>query len=329
MMTLLRRRQFLHLTAGVAALPAVSRVAGAQAYPTRPVRMIVPFAPGGTTDIFARLLAQKLTERFGTTFYVENIGGASGNIGTAQAARAAADGHTIFIAFTSFAVNPTMFDKVPYDPFKDFEPVTLAVSSTHVLSINPSLPAKSVRDLVGLIRTSSGKYSFASAGVGTPAHLLGEMLRLSQNLDLVHVPYSGGAGPAMASVVAGHTQVGFSTLASASPHINDGKLRALAVTSKARSPMQADLPTMVESGYSDIGGDAWVGVLVPARTSKDIITLLHREIVRIIALPDMRERLATVGFEPVGNTPEEFAAFIKNEIDTWGKVIRAANIKAE
>src|SRR5215470_12551642 len=145
----LPRRQFLHLSLGAAALPAVPRLARAQAYPTRPVRMIVPFAPGGTTDIFARLLAQKLTERFGTTFYVENIAGASGNIGTSQAARTAPDGHTIFIAFTSFAVNPTMFDKVPFDPYKDFEPVTLAVSSTHVLSINPSLPARSVRDLVG------------------------------------------------------------------------------------------------------------------------------------------------------------------------------------
>jgi tripartite-type tricarboxylate transporter receptor subunit TctC len=325
----LPRRNFLHLAAGAVALPAVPRIARAQAYPSRPVRVIVPFAPGGTTDIFARLVAQKLTERFGTTFYVENIAGASGNIGTAQAARAASDGHTVYIAFTSFVVNPTMFDRVPYDPLKDFEPVTLAVSSTHVLSINPSLPAKSVRDLVGLIKTSSGKYSFASSGVGTPAHLLGEMLRLSQNLDLVHVPFGGGAGPAMASVVAGHTQVGFSTLASAGPHINDGKLRALAVTSKARSPMQPDLPTMAEAGYPDIGGDAWVGVLVPARTPKDIVTLLHREIVRIIALPDMRERLAAVGFETVGSAPEQFAAHIKNELDTWGRVIRAANIKAE
>jgi tripartite-type tricarboxylate transporter receptor subunit TctC len=310
----LPRRRFLHLAAGAAALPLVSRVAWAQTYPSRPVRMIVPFAPGGTSDIFARLVAQKLTERLGTTFYVENVAGASGNI---------------FVAFTSFVINPTVFDKVPYDPNKDFEPVTLGVSSTHVLSINPSLPAKSVKDLIGLIKTNSGIYSFASSGVGTPAHLLGEMLRLSQNLDLVHVPFGGGAGPAMASVIAGHTQVGFSTLASAAPHINDGKLRALAVTSKARSPMQPDLPTMSEAGYPDIAGDAWVGVLAPARTPKEIIALLQREIVRIIALPDMRERLATVGFDPVGSTPAEFAAHIKNEADMWGKVIRAANIKAE
>jgi len=323
------RRRFLRFAGAALALPAAARIANAQTYPARPVRVIVPFAAGGTSDIFGRLVAQKLGERLGGTFYVENVGGASGNIGTAQAARAAADGQTIFIAFTSFVVNPTMFDKVPYDPSKDFEPVTLAVSSTHVITVNPSVPAKSLGELVALIRTGSAKYSFASPGVGTPAHLLGEMLRLSQRLDLVHVPFTGGAGPSIAAVVAGHVPIGFSTLASAAQQIAAGQLRALAVTGKARSSLRPELPTTAEAGYPDIAGDAWVGVLVPAGTRKEIVALLNREIVAIVSLPEMKERLATLGFEPVGSTPEEFAGRIRSELDSWGRVIRAANIKAE
>jgi tripartite-type tricarboxylate transporter receptor subunit TctC len=324
----LPRRQFLHLAAGAAALPVISRFAWAQAYPTRPVRIIVPFAPGGTTDIFARLAAQKLSEHLGKQFYVENIPGASGNIGTGQAARAAPDGYTILFAFSSHVVNPTLFDKIPYDPYKDFEPVTLAVASTAVLSVNPSVPAKTVEDLVALIGASPGKYNFASPGAGTQAHLAGEQFRMSLGLDLVHVPYNG-AGPSVASVVAGHSPIGFSTLASAGPHIKGGTLRALAVTSKTRSQIQLDVPTMTEAGYPDIEGDSWVGVLVPAGTPKDIVTLLHREIVKIIALPDMKERLTTIGFDTVASTPEEFGARIKVEIETWGKVIRAGNIKPQ
>jgi tripartite-type tricarboxylate transporter receptor subunit TctC len=324
----LPRRQFLHLAAGAAALPAVLRIAWAQAYPARPVRVIVPFAPGGTTDIFARLAAQKLSEQLGKQFYVENIPGASGNIGTGQAARAAPDGYTVLFAFSSHVVNPTLFDKIPYDPNKDFEPVTLAVVSTTVLTVNPSVPAKTVKDLVSLIRANPGKYNFASPGAGTQAHLAGEQFRMSLALDLVHVPYNG-AGPSVASVVAGHSPIGFSTLASAGPYIAAGTLRALAITSKMRSKIQPDLPTMTEAGYPDIEGDSWVGVLIPAGTPKDIGMLLHREIIKIIALPDMKERLTTIGFDLVASTPEEFAMRIKAEIETWGKVIRAGNIKPQ
>jgi tripartite-type tricarboxylate transporter receptor subunit TctC len=322
------RRKFLHLAAGAAALPVVSQIATAQTYPSRPVRVIVPFAPSGTTDIFARLAAQKLSEQLGKQFYVENVPGASGNIGTGQAARAAPDGYTILFAFSSHVVNPTLFDKIPYDPYKDFEPVTLAVTSTAVLSVNPSVPAKTVKELVSLIKANPGKYNFASPGAGTQAHLAGEQLRMSLGLDLVHVPYNG-AGPSVASVVAGHSPIGFSTLAAAGPHIKGGTLRALAITSKMRSPIQPDVPTMTEAGYPDVEGDSWVGVLVPARTPKDVVTLLHREIVKIIALPDMKERSSTIGFDTVGSTPEDFATRIKGEIETWGKVIRAGNIKPQ
>jgi len=322
------RRQFLHLAAGAVALPAVSRFAWAQAYPTRPVRVIVPFPPGGATDIFARLAAQKLTEHFGKQFYIENIAGATGNVGTAQAARAAPDGHTLLITFSSYVVNPTLFAKLPFDPDKDLAPVTLAVASTNVITVHPSLPARNLKELVALIKSNPGKYSFASGGVGTQAHLLGEMLRLSLALDLVHVPFNG-AGPAIASAVAGHTPIAWSTLASAMQPLEAGQLRALAVTSKTRSQLFSDIPTTAEAGYPEVQGDSWVGVLVPAGTPNEIIGTLRREIVRVIALPDVRERLPALGFEIVGSTPEEFATRIKLEIETWRKVIRAANIKPE
>ena len=324
----LPRRNFLRLAAGAAALPAASRFAWAQAYPERAVRVIVPFPPGGATDVFSRLAAQKLTERLGKQFYVDNIGGAGGNIGMGQAAKARPDGYTILFAFSSYVTNPNLFNKIPYDPYKDFEPVTLAVVSTTVLSVNPSVPAKTVENLVALIRASPGKYSFATGGVGTQPHLAGEQFRLSLGLDLVHVPFTGG-GPAVASVVAGHTPIGFNVLTPVVPQIKDGKLRGLAVTSKTRSRSLADVPTMGEAGYPNIEGDSWVGVLVPSGTPRDIITLLHREIVKILELPDMQEQLGTLGYDLIASTPEEFAHRIKLEIETWGKVIRAGKIKAE
>jgi tripartite-type tricarboxylate transporter receptor subunit TctC len=198
----LPRRQFLHLAAGAAALPAVSDVARAQTYPSRPVRVIVPFAAGGPTDIFARVMSQKLSERLGKQFYVENIAGAGGNIGTGQAAKAAPDGYTLLFAFSSYVVNPTLFERVPYDPYKDFDSVGLAVTSTTVVSVNPSVPAKTISELATHIKANPGKFSFASGGTGTQSHLAGEQFRLSLGLDLVHVPFNGG-GPAIASVLAG------------------------------------------------------------------------------------------------------------------------------
>ena len=324
----LPRRNFLHLAAGAAALPAVSRIARAQTYPTRPVRVIVPFAPGGPTDIFARLVAQKLSEHFGKQFYVENIGGAGGNIGMGQGARAAPDGYTILVVPPNIVVNPALYNKVPYDPYKDFDPVTIAVSAPLVLAVHPSLPVQTVRDLVGFIKSSPGKYNFASPGTGTPGHLVGEQFRLSLGLDLVHIPFNS-AGLAIGSTVAGHTPIAFASLVSAAPQVKDGKLRALAVTSKMRSQALPDVPTMTEAGYPGIEGEAWFAIIVPARTPKEIVVLLHREIAKAIALPGMKERMATLGFEPVGNTPEECAAQFRTETAKWGKVIREAGIKPE
>ena len=322
------RRRFLHLLAGAVALSAASNGARAQAWPTRPVRIIVPFQPGGSTDIFARLAAQKLTEHFGKQFYIENVAGATGNVGTAQAARAAPDGHTLLIAFSSYVVNPTLFAKLPFDPDKDLVPVTLAVSAPTLVTVNPSLPARNLKELVALIKSNPGKYTYTSGGVGTQGHLLGEMLRLSQALDIVHVPFNGAA-PAIASAMADHTPIAWSTIASAAQALETGQLRPLAVASKRRSQLLSDVPTTAEAGYPDIQGDSWVGLLAPAGTPNEIIGAVQREIAAIIALPEVKERLPTLGFEAVASTPEEFAIRIKVETEMWGKVIRAANIKPE
>jgi tripartite-type tricarboxylate transporter receptor subunit TctC len=232
----------------------------------------------------------------------------------------------MLVTVNSFVISPSFFDKVPYDPYKDFEPVTLAVDSTNVLVVNSSVPAKTVKELIALIRANPGKYNFASGGAGGPSHLAGESLRLSLGLDIVQVPYNGG-GPATAAVIAGHAPISFVALAAAAPHIQAGSLRALAVMNKTRSRSLPAVPTIAEAGYPEIKGDVWVGVLMPAGTPRQIVTLLNREITRIVTLTDMKDRLAELGFEPVVNTPEEFADRIKDDFEAWGKVIRAADLK--
>lgn len=324
----LPRRAFLHMAAGVAALSAASRAAWAQSYPARPVRVVVPFAPGGPTDIFARLIVQKLSEQFGKQFYIENVGGASGSIGTAQVARAAPDGHTILFNVNSFAINPIFYDKVPYDPFRDFEPVTLAATNDVVFLINPSVPAKTVAELVALIKAGTIKYTFGSGGTGSVTHLVGAQFGLSLGLDAIHVPFNG-AGPAVAAAVAGHILMAFSSTPPAIAQVSEGRLRAIAITGKTRSQSLPDVPTMAEAGYPETKGDQWVGVFAPARTPKDIIAALNREIAKAVMSPDIRERFATLGFVPVGSSPEAFAALIKSDMETWGKVIRAGNLKPE
>jgi tripartite-type tricarboxylate transporter receptor subunit TctC len=326
-MTGQHRRRFLHLAAAAAASPLLSRGAVALDYPLRPVRVIVPFAPGGITDVVSRLVAAALSEEVGKQFYVENIVGGSGNVGMGQAARAAPDGYTMLTAFSSFVINPTLFGRVPYDPVKDFDPVSLAVTSASVLVVNPALPVSSVKELVALVRASPGTYTYASAGTGTTSHLAGEQFRLSLGLDLVHVPFTGGA-PAMASVVAGHTPIGLGSMASVVPLMGDKTLRALAVTSKVRSQALPDVPTMAEAGYPNIEGDNFVGFVVPARTPPDIVTLLNGAIMRAMATREMKERQLTLGNEPVGSTADAFGSRIKAELALWSKVIRAAGIRA-
>ena len=322
------RRRLLRLAAGAAMLPLLPRFAAAQSYPARAVRVIVPVAPGGANDTTTRIVAQKLSESLGQQLYVENQPGAGGNIGMGMAARAASDGYTVLAAASSFVINPSLYGKIPYDPLKDFAPVTLMCSTPHVLVVNPSVPARSVSELIDLVRASPGQYSYASAGTGTPAHLAGELFRITFDLDLVHVPFGGG-GPAITSTMGGHTPIAFSALSTAAPNVIAGRVRALGMMSAKRSSVLPDVPTMAEAGAAGQEADVITGILVPAGTSNDIVALLHREIVRAMALPDVRERLATLGFEPVTDTPEQFAIWIRSEIAKWGRVIRAANIKIE
>lgn len=324
----MRRRQFLKLTAAAAAGLAVPSMVYAQSYPVRPVRVIVPFGPGGPTDVAARLIAQGLSDRLGRQFYVENIPGASGNIGTGQAAKAAPDGYTVLVTVNNLVINPPLFERVPFDPYKDFDPVVLAVTFSTALAVHPSLPVNSVAELVSHIRANPGKYSFASAGLATPSHLLGEQFRVTLGLDLVHVPYNG-SGPAIAATVAGHTPICFAALSAAAPHAKEGKLRVLAVMSRNPSSTLPEVPTIAAAGYPGLDGEGWVGALVPAGTPKEIVNLLNREILAVIALPEAKERLATLGLEPVGSTPEAFAEQLRAEGEKWTKVIRTAGIKAQ
>jgi len=320
------RRRFLHLAAASAVF--APRTSTAQGYPVRPVRVIVPFAPAGPTDVFARLMAHKLSEQTGAQFYVDNIAGAGGNIGTGRAAQSSPDGYTLLVTGANFVVNPALYPHVPYEPTKDFDPVTIAVSAPAVLTVNPTLPVHTVKELVALIKANPGKYSFASPGTGTPPHLVGELFRVSLGLDLVHVPYNGG-GPAIGSTLAGHTPISFGSTAPAVPLVKEGKLLALAVSSKKRSPALPDVPTMTEAGYPEVSGESWFAVLVPAGTPKEIIVFLQREIAQAIAVPDIKERLTALGYEPVASTPEESAAQFRAEIAKWGKVIGEAGIKAQ
>jgi tripartite-type tricarboxylate transporter receptor subunit TctC len=322
------RRHVLQLAGAAIAGLAAPRLAFAQSYPARPVRLIIPFGAGGPTDVFGRLAAQKLSDALGKQFVVENIVGASGNIGSLRAARSPADGYTLLLVPTNFVVNPALLPSTPYDAVKDFDPVTVAVTSPMIISVHPSVPAPTIRELIGLIKANPGKYSYASGGVGSPGHLVGEQFRMQLSLDLVHVPFQS-AGLSVQSTIGNHTQICIVSPAPTVPQVQDGKLRALAVTRKVRSQALPGVPTMAESGYPDIEGENWFAFVVPAGTPKDVIALLHREIVRIVALPDVKEKLAGLGFEPVGNSPEEFAAQIARELPKWAKVVRDANIKAE
>jgi tripartite-type tricarboxylate transporter receptor subunit TctC len=300
----------------------------AQNYPSRSVRMIVPFAPGGLPDIMARIIAQKLSESLGQQVVVDNRTGAGGNIGMGIAAKAPADGHTILLTTSSFVVNPSLYAKVPYDPYRDFAPVTNAASSPNVIAVHPSLPAKSVKELAALVKSQPGKYSAASPGTGTTSHLSIELFKLTLGLDLVHVAFNGGA-PALQSAIANQTPIVFTGLPPAVPHIKAGLVRALAVTTPRRSPALPDVPTLSEAGFAGQESDTLLGVLVPAGTPNAIVARLRDEIAKALAAPDAKERVAAIGYDIIASTPAEFAAQIKADITKWSKVIKAANIKMD
>ena len=305
--------------AGVVAAPA-------QTYPARPVRVIVPFPPGGPTDVLARLVAQKLSEQTGKQFYVENLAAAGGNVGTARVAQAAPDGHTLLVTGGNHTNNAYLYSNLPYDPIKDFQPITLATVQAIVLTVNPSVPAQSVKELVELIRNNSGKYSYAAPPAGTPPHLVGELFKLSLKLDLVFVPFNGG-GPAVQATVAGHTPISFGAMTPAVPLVKDGKLRALAVTSKTRTKALPEVLTMGEAGFPDVEGTTWTAIAAPAGTPKEIVAQLNRAIVDILAQPDMKSKLAALGAEPVASSPEQCSEFFRAEMAKWSKVIKAAGIQ--
>ena len=300
----------------------------AQGYPNKPVRVVVGFAAGGPSDVIGRIVAQKLSEALGHQFYVENVGGAGGNTAAGQVARAAPDGYTIHIISTGFMVNPSLYAKVPYDPIKDFAPVTLVAYSPNVVAVNPSVPAKTVQELVQLIRDNPGKYSFAGPGVGSTPHLSGEQFRLAFNLDLIHVPFTG-AGPAIQATIGGHTPIAFTALPPALAAVKDGKLRMLGVAAAERSASMPDVATFTEQGIKDQESDTLTGLVVPAGTPKEVVDLLQKEIAKAVAQPDVKDKLSTLGFVPVANTPEQFGARIKVEIEKWGKVVRDAKLRIE
>jgi tripartite-type tricarboxylate transporter receptor subunit TctC len=318
----------LHCIFAAALLSSGTMPSMAEGYPTRTVRVVVGFPAGGPTDIIARIVAQKLSETLGQQFYVENVPGAGSNLASGQVARATPDGYTIMAISTGFMVNPSLYAHVPYDPIKDFSAVTLVAASPNVVVVNPQVPAKTLPELVQLIRDNPGKYSYAGPGIGSTPQLGGELFRLTYKLDLIHVPFTGAA-PAVQSTIGGHTPIAFTALPSSMSAIQAGQVRAIALAATERAPQLPDVPTFAEQGVKDQEADTLTGIVVPAGTPKEIVELLSRTIAKGVAEPEVRERLAALGFRPVVNTPDEFAARIKLEIEKWGKVVRDANLKIE
>jgi len=297
-------------------------------YPDHSLRLVVPYPPGGGTDIVARALGQKLGEAWKQTVVVDNRGGAGGNIGTELVARAVPDGHTLLIAISSFTVNPSIFKQLPWDPVRDFAPVSKVGSSAYILVVHPSVPARSVSQLIALARAKPDALSFASSGIGSPLHLAGELLKTRANINMVHVPYKG-AGPAIIDLLTGQVQVLFGSSVTMLPHIGSGRLRALATTSVARLAAAPAIPTMAESGVQDCEVDGWYGILAPAGTPPDRVRKLSDQLAAILRTPEMRERFAKDGREAMGSTPEEFSRFIAAEIAKWAKVVSATGIKVD
>lgn len=299
----------------------------AEQYPVRPLRIVVPFAPGGASDMIARMLAAKLTDSLGQTVVVDNRPGAGANIGIGLAAKSAADGYTLLVASSAFTVNPTLYAKPPYSP-ADFQPITCVGSSPNILAVHSSHPAKSVKELIELVRTQPGKHNYSSPGAGTTPHLSGEMFRIAFKIDLRHVPY-GGAGPQVQSLVGNQVPIGFASVPSFAPQIKAGTLRGLAVTAEKRMALLPDVPAMGELGYKGMDGDTFQGVFAPAATPKPIVARLHSDIVKAMAMQDTRDRLAAIAMIPIGNTPEEFSTQVKNDIARWASVIREGGIKVD
>jgi tripartite-type tricarboxylate transporter receptor subunit TctC len=324
----LPRRQFLHLTAGVATLPAVSRIASAQTYPNRFVRFVVPFPPGGSADPIARVLANRLSEVWGQQLVIDNRGGAGGNVGAQAAATAAPDGYTIFLGGAFMAKNPFLYPSSGYDPVGDFVPVTKVCEYTNVMVVPKSSPVKSVQEFIDRAKANRGKITFASSGIGADPHMSGELFLRLTGIEMTHVPYRGG-GPALNDLIPGRIDVYFGTLPSTLPLVRSGQVRALAVTSAKRSTFAPELPTIAESGVPGYDYSSWYGLYVPAKTPGDIVRKSHDDTAAALSHPEVKQRLAEIFTVATPSTPAELAALLKSDMELWGPVIKAANIKSE
>lgn len=300
----------------------------AQAYPSKAVRMIVPFPPGGGTDYTARLIGQKLSELWGQPVVVENRPGASTIIGSDLVAKAPPDGYTLIMGSTNHTINPSLIAKLPYDTIRDFAPITVCVTSSYVLVVHPSLPVKSVKELIALAKKRPGEINYSSSGSSGPQHLAGELFKMMAKVDITHIPYKGG-GPAATALVGGHVQMQFSTPVSALPHLKAGRLRPLAVTGLKRSDAFPELPTISEAALPGYEAVTWWGLLAPAHTPREIVNKVHGDVVKVLQSPDTKEKLARQGVSPAGTTPEQFAEMIQRDIVKLGKVVKAANVKLD
>jgi tripartite-type tricarboxylate transporter receptor subunit TctC len=311
----------------MAALQAAG--AAAQAWPARPIRLMVPFPPGGSTDIVARIVAQKLSERLGQSIVIENRGGAGGTLGTAVVAKAAPDGYTLTVASTStHVVAPSVYTKLDYDPVRDFAPVSLMAVSPYLLVVNPSLPVKNLRELVALAKQQPGKLNYASAGIGSTTHLAMEMLKSVSGTFMLHIPYNGN-GPAGTALIGGQVEVLFGSLPALLPHAKSGRARALAVGTPKRSPSLPEVPTVAESGYAGFDASLWLAIMAPAGTPQPILDRLQKEIASIVGAADTREALDKAGAEPISSTPAELAAMIRDGVPKYAAIIKAAGVKPE
>lgn len=314
--------------AGVACIAAGSPAAGAAEYPNKPLRIIVPFPPGGTTDVLARLLAPKLTDALKQPVVIDNRAGASGMIGAEAIARAPADGHTFGIIISLHAISTVLFAKSTIDPARDFAPITLGIAVANVISVHPALPATTLPALIKLAKAQPGKLSFGSAGNGTAVHLTGELFKSAARVDIVHIPYKGG-GPALADLIAGQIPMGVQNVSTIVPYVRAGKIRALGISGLERSPALPDVPTVASQGLPGFEAKEWYGMVAPRQTPRDIVLKLNQELVRGMNQPDVRARLLDLGAEVAGDTPDHFEAFMKAELTKWSKLIYAAGIRLE
>ncbi|MEO7726023.1 MAG: tripartite tricarboxylate transporter substrate binding protein [Burkholderiales bacterium] len=303
-------------------------IAYSQAYPAKPIRMVVGFAPGGAPDFLARIIGQKLNESLGQTIVVDNRPGATGNIGAEIVAKAPPDGYTLLMGTVSLAISATLYGKLPFSVTKDFAPVSRVASVPLILVVHPAVPAKSVKDLIQLAKAKPGSFNYASVGNGSPQHLSGELFKTLGGVNMVHIPYKGGA-PATAAVLGGEAQLFFAGMPPALPHVRSGRLRAVAVTTGKRSPAAPDVPTVIESGLAGFEVDNWHGIFATGGVPQAIVAKLHGELAKVLKMQDVRDRLLSEGAEPVTSTPDEFSVFLKSEVTKWADVVKASGAKAD